>query len=229
MKFSKTITSILIFAILFTFVSCANKTNTDEENTSDAIVSADISDKEEESSIHNETVESTSKEAESSETKKADEKTTLPVSTTESATTATTTTAPAANNDSKPENAESIAEKIAGKTSLFEETLTKSSSKRALSLFGIAESDVTESAYYAASAAVAEEVLVVKAANQNAVDTIKTAIADRIEIQIEDYADYVPKEVPKLKSAIVYTNGNYVVFCVSANNTSALSVIKSLF
>ena len=123
----------------------------------------------------------------------------------------------------------SVASKIASNSGMFEETLVKSSTQRGLQLFGISSANVEEAAYYAASAAVAEEVLVVKATSASAASTIVSNMESRRSTQIEDYADYVPKEVPKLQSAVVYQNGEYVVFCVSNNNSAIRSVITNQF
>ena len=122
----------------------------------------------------------------------------------------------------------SVAATIAGKTSMFEEPLFQSSGSIGLDIFGIPSSAVSDVAYYVASAAVAEEVLVVKAASSADVSTIKSCIEARRSMQAEDYADYVPKEVPKLNSAITYTNGDVIVFCVSNNNSAMRSVISGL-
>ena len=122
----------------------------------------------------------------------------------------------------------SVAATIAGKTSMFEEPLFQSSGSIGLDIFGIPSSAVSEVAYYVASAAVAEEVLVVKAASSADVATIKSCIEARRSMQAEDYADYVPKEVPKLNSAITYTSGDVIVFCVSNNNSAMRSVIAGL-
>ena len=122
----------------------------------------------------------------------------------------------------------SVAATIAGKTSMFEEPLFQSSGSIGLDIFGIPSSAVSDVAYYVASAAVAEEVLVVKAASSADVSTIKSCIEARRSMQAEDYADYVPKEVPKLNSAITYINGDVIVFCVSNNNSAMRSVISGL-
>lgn len=128
-----------------------------------------------------------------------------------------------------PASAAEAASAIAAHSELFEEEMASASSSRALALFGIDGSDVAECAYYAASAAVAEEILVVKAADSSAVSAILQGIDERKETQLEDYADYVPKEVPKLESAVTYTNGDYVIFCVSGDSSAASSVINGLF
>lgn len=225
MKFSKIIIAILAVSMLFTFASCSEQTT--EETTTDSVAGETVEIVTEDETTANTTetttqaeTETTTAETTTAETTTAKETTTQAKTTT---TTTTTTTAPA------EKSVADIAASIAGKTSIFEEQLSKSSSSRALTLFGISASDVEEAAYYAASAAVAEEVLVVKASSSSAVSSIKSAMESRRSTQIEDYADYVPKEVAKLESAVIYTSGDYIVFCVSNNNSSASSTISGLF
>lgn len=211
----------LIMAVLL--VTCAftgcNKEPVQEENTTEAPVSEVAT---EEPSAELTTEKETTTEAETTTEK---ETTTKAETTTKKpeTTTKTETTTKKASVD-----VNSVAATIAGKTSMFEEPLFQSSGSIGLDIFGIPSSAVSDVAYYVASAAVAEEVLVVKAASSADVSTIKSCIEARRSMQAEDYADYVPKEVPKLNSAITYTSGDVIVFCVSNNNSAMRSVIAGL-
>ncbi|MCR5041031.1 MAG: DUF4358 domain-containing protein [Clostridia bacterium] len=142
---------------------------------------------------------------------------------TETTTEATTEPAPAG-----PESAASAASQIASSAS-FEEPLNESGTALGLGFFGITDDMVSDASYYAASAAVAEEILVVKASGADAVPSIIHGMEQRRDSQIEDYADYVPKEVPKLEDAVIYADGEWVVFCVSSDAAAAQSVIEGLF
>ena len=128
-----------------------------------------------------------------------------------------------------PASAAEAASAIAAHSELFEEEMSSASASRAMALFGLDDSDVAECAYYAASAAVAEEILVVKLRDASSAAAVMDGIKDRKEIQIEDYADYVPEEVPKIENAVTVTSGDYVVFCVSGDSSAAASVINGLF
>ncbi len=145
------------------------------------------------------------------------------------ATQAPTTAPTAAPTPTGPVSAADAASKIAAHSELFEEQMVSAGSERAISVFGLDPASVADCAYYAATAAVAEEVLVVKASNAAAVNSIVNGINERKASQLEDYADYVPKEVPKLQSAVTVTKGDYVVFCVSGNNAAAAEIINGLF
>ncbi len=217
------IKSILALIMVMAVVACAftgcNKEPLQEENTTEASVSEVLT---EEPSAEFTTEKETTTEAETTTEKetttKAETTTKKPETTTKAETTTKKTSV----------DVNSVAATIAGKTSMFEEPLFQSSGSIGLDIFGIPSSAVSEVAYYVASAAVAEEVLVVKAASSADVATIKSCIEARRSMQAEDYADYVPKEVPKLNSAITYTSGDVIVFCVSNNNSAMRSVIAGL-
>lgn len=125
--------------------------------------------------------------------------------------------------------ASQVASAVAARSDLFEEALAESSGSRGLTLFGIDSSSVSEASYYAATAAVAEEVLAVKLAPGASADTVRSAFAYRQSVQAEDYEDYVPKEVPKINNAVIYQNGDILVFCVSSDSAAVRSVLDSLF
>lgn len=211
----------LIMAVLL--VTCAftgcNKEPVQEENTTEAPVSEVAT---EEPSAELTTEKETTTEAETTTEKETTTKAETTTKKPETTTKAETTT------KKSSVDVNSVAATIAGKTSMFEEPLFQSSGSIGLDIFGIPSSAVSDVAYYVASAAVAEEVLVVKAASSADVSTIKSCIEARRSMQAEDYADYVPKEVPKLNSAITYTNGDVIVFCVSNNNSAMRSVISGL-
>lgn len=225
---NKSILSVFVclLVILGVFAGCSKEETPDEPSTEE-ITTAVMTEKESESEDASQ--QATSVPTTAAGTTTADP-TTAAVTTTKAPETQVTTTKTPTT--AKPDNAvsvDNIAASIASHSGWFEESLSKGSSARALSMFGISSSDVAEASYYTASAAVAEEVLVVKASSSSAVSSIVSGMESRKASQIEDYADYVPKEVPKLESAVIYTSGDYVVFCVSNNNSAAKSAIAGLF
>lgn len=225
---NKSILSVLLclFVMLGVFAGCSKEEKTEEPSTEEAVaadVTVDVTEEKESLKPAADTTAAVT-------TTKAVQTTVPAETTTQTPTTkAETTKAPETEKTEKSINIDAVAASIASHAELFEEPLSKGSSARALSMFGLSDADVSEAAYYTASAAVAEEVLVVKASSSDAVSGILNGIENRRASQIEDYADYVPKEVPKLQSAVVYTSGDYVVFCVSNNSSAASSVIASLF
>lgn len=78
---------------------------------------------------------------------------------------------------------------------------------------------------YLSSGATAEEIAVFEFDSKDAAaDGLKKAQV-RIEEQKTDFESYIPKEIPKLDSAVVKQSGNYVIVCVS-NSDKAEKIIK---
>ncbi len=215
---------ILILSVVFVFAACA-KEPVEESNTTEPANDAVT---QEDATFAAETTTEKTEATTAQTTTKAPETTTKAPETTTKAP-ATTTKAPETTTKAPVQkSASAIASTVAG-TGMFEETLVNLPSSTALRVFGISSSIVADAAYYAGTAAVAEEVLVIRVNNAGDVAAVKSAMETRRANQISDYADYVAKEVPKLQSAVLYTSGNYVVFCVSNNNSAIKSVIANQF
>lgn len=229
------VTVLLTFSLCF--CACSREVSdeglTQIEPLTEESTTESISLPEEESESMAETTVAISAESTVTETE-APEQTDAPTSTEAPQTAAPQTAAPqtAAPQTEPPAaeaNVDEMAASIAANTAMFEERLEQSSANRGLSVFGIDAADVANASYYAASAAVAEEVLVVRAADSAAVSAIVNAMESHKATQIEDYADYVPKEVPKLENAIIYTNGNTVIYCVANDSAAAEAAVAGLF
>ena len=223
---------VALLAFGFCFSACSQET-TDEgltqiEPLTEESTTESLSLPEEESESMAETTVAISAESTVTETE-APEQTDVPTSTEAPQTAAPQTAAPQTEAPAETVDAQQMASSIASHTAMFEEQLQQSSTARGLTVFGINEGDVADAAYYAASAAVAEEVLVVQAADSAALSSIVSAMESHRAIQIEDYADYVPKEVPKLENAIIYTNGNTVIYCVANDSAAAQAAVAGLF
>lgn len=80
--------------------------------------------------------------------------------------------------------------------------------------------DYVKASVYLSSGATAEEIAVFEFDSKDtAADGLKKAQA-RIEEQKTDFESYIPKEIPKLDSAVVKQSGKYVIVCVSNSNTA---------
>ena len=219
----KILSAILAATLAVTAFAACSKTDDGSTDATDAAVSAS------DASTEAASTEEASTEAASTEkaTEKPEEKTTA-APTTEKPTEATTeapvnepeTEAPAPVAPSYSAN--EIASAILSGTS-FSEGLSASSGAIAAARFGI--SDYSDIAYYASTAAFAQEVLVVKTNNPGAAVAGANA---RKASQIEDYADYVPDEVPKLENAVILQSGEWVVFVVSNDAASARSIASGM-
>lgn len=112
----------------------------------------------------------------------------------------------------------------------FKDQLALIDKSMALSrLYALDEANIEDAAFYTNSNSTAEEIAVIKTKSADYVSTVKEAYESRINEQKEACKDYLPDEMPKLDSAVIYTNGNYVVLCISNDNGKISSVIKGIF
>lgn len=91
------------------------------------------------------------------------------------------------------------------------------------------EASIEDAAFYTNSSSTAEEIAVVKVKSSDYIDTVKVAYEKRVADQKDACKDYLPDEIPKLDSAVIYTNGNYAVLCISNDNSKAKEIIKGIF
>ena len=96
-------------------------------------------------------------------------------------------------------------------------------------LYSLDEAQIKASAFYTNSNATAEEIAVIETTSSEYVDTVKAAFEARITSQEAACKDYLPDEMPKLESAVIYSSGNYVILCVSNDNAGAKELIEDLF
>ena len=112
----------------------------------------------------------------------------------------------------------------------FKDSLAAVDNTMALTrLYVLDESMIEQAMFYTNSNATAEEIAVIKAKSEDYVATIQTAYETRIANQKEACKDYLPDEMPKLDSAVIYTKGNYVVLCISNDNEAAQNMLEDLF
>lgn len=112
----------------------------------------------------------------------------------------------------------------------FSETLAPVDNSMALSrLYVLDSAKIEEALFYTSSGATAEEIVVIKVNDASYMETVKAAFDTRIADQKEAFKDYVPEEVPKLEDAVIYTNGNYAILCVSGDSGKIDSAIANIF
>ncbi|MBR5409868.1 MAG: DUF4358 domain-containing protein [Clostridia bacterium] len=206
-----------------------------EVNSSDEATSEDASSEEassedassEEATTEEPTTEAPTTEAPTTEAPTTEAPTTE-APTTEAPTTEAPTTEAPTTEAPKPElSAAEVASAIVSRVS-FGEPVSASAGSIGAARFGLSAADYSDIAYYAATAAVTDEVLVVKLSSSAAAANVNAAFAARQAAQIEDYEDYVPTEVPKLENAVMYRSGDWMVFCVSADAAAARGVIANV-
>ncbi len=79
-------------------------------------------------------------------------------------------------------------------------------------------------ALYLSSGATAEEVAVFSFSSEDKAKEMEQNLKSRIDSQIAGFSDYVPDEVPRLESAVIYRSGRYVAFCVSGDENAQKEV-----
>ena len=105
-------------------------------------------------------------------------------------------------------------------------TMTEFSEDRIDKIIGV-KKDLYKQAvcYVDASGASAHEIDCFEANDENAAKDIEAALKTRIENQKTAFKDYVPAEMDKLNDPVLVVEGNYVIMCVSNNNSKAKEII----
>lgn len=83
-----------------------------------------------------------------------------------------------------------------------------------------------EAVAYMSKGATAEEIIVVRCANEADAKTVIAGIETFLADQRVDMERYQPQEVARMDNAVLTQRGVYVVLCVSADSDAAQRVIK---
>ncbi len=95
--------------------------------------------------------------------------------------------------------------------------------------YDISADDYSEfSVWWAGSGGDADEICIIKA-KDNKLDTVKDAVTKRLDNQKTTFKDYVPAQYDKLCSTEVKTEGNYVYWICTNDNTKVEDTILSYF
>lgn len=86
------------------------------------------------------------------------------------------------------------------------------------------------SVYICSSSASADEIAVFEASNKADAEKIKTAVQARINAKIAVFQNYgKPQEYSNIKNCVFETEGNYVLFAVTDDNSKAKKTMESFF
>ena len=129
----------------------------------------------------------------------------------------------------KEVNAQEAADAIRTQGDFKDQLATVQNTTALTRLYVLDEANIEEAAFYTNSSSTAEEIAVIKVKTQDYIDTVKTAYEKRIADQKDACKDYLPDEMPKLDSAVIYVNGNYAVLCISNDNSKIEGIIKGIF
>lgn len=106
----------------------------------------------------------------------------------------------------------------------FVDELSESKDKAFFTVYGLDESDIKVKKNYVGSAT-SEEITVIEAVDENAAQRVNDAVEAHLADYIEQFEDYAPDQVPKLRDPIFEKIGKYVILCVSDDNETAKKTI----
>lgn len=107
----------------------------------------------------------------------------------------------------------------------YSDTLTEVDLDTASMFLNFADVQIEEGYIYESSGATAEEIVVLVLKDEDSTAKAKVAFEQRVEEQTDNFTDYVPEEVPKLKDAVIVTDGVYAVLSVSGDSSKAKEII----
>ncbi len=125
-------------------------------------------------------------------------------------------------------NITELAEKL--KTSgAFEENISSTMepirADRAVEMFGAAQEDVKDAAYYTCVGATAAEILIFECTDESAASQVYDLADAHLEKLRTTYESYAPEEAKKVENAVKELYGRYVIVVVSSNADTVKSVI----
>lgn len=109
----------------------------------------------------------------------------------------------------------------------YKDTLNELSADMIQKLFGLAANTDYKAGkvYVGSGGATAEEIACFEANGSENAAKIKTALEKRIESQKTAFENYQPQEMDKLNSPVLICKGNYVMMCISDDNSKAQEII----
>ena len=121
---------------------------------------------------------------------------------------------------------EDLASKMAQSGS-FEDKLEKVDDGVVLESYNFTSDEVEELVSYQGSGASSEEIVILKVRDKNNLGSIKDKINIRLQDRKEAFESYLPNEVGKIENSVFLTKGNYVILCISNDNTKINELIDS--
>ena len=91
--------------------------------------------------------------------------------------------------------------------------------RQVLESYNFNSDEVEELVSYQGSGASSEEIVILKVRDKNNLGSIKDKINIRLQDRKEAFESYLPKEVGKIENSVFLTKRNYVILCISNDNT----------
>ena len=86
---------------------------------------------------------------------------------------------------------------------------------------GAAVKMYTGSGYYA------DRVALITLAGESDAQAAKDSVQEHVEQLRNQFANYIPEEVPKVENAVIWSQGNYVLLCVTADYQNAQDIVDN--
>lgn len=96
-------------------------------------------------------------------------------------------------------------------------------------MYGIDNTNLVDYKVYMASGGTADEIAIFFAKDEEKAAELKEVVNTRVQDQIKVMENYLPDEVSKLENALIYSEGPYVVLCVSGDTEKAKEIVNSYF
>ncbi|WP_165445447.1 DUF4358 domain-containing protein [Bacilliculturomica massiliensis] len=107
----------------------------------------------------------------------------------------------------------------------FKDTMSEVDSAVFYMLYGLTEEDVDREVMISSTGATAEEITIIHAASADKLEGIRSAVDAHIQAQRDGFENYVPEELDKLAEPVIKEIGDYIIVCVSDDNSGAENII----
>ncbi|WP_084145896.1 DUF4358 domain-containing protein [Anaerovorax odorimutans] len=111
----------------------------------------------------------------------------------------------------------------------FEDQLENVDMKVIETMYGINEDQISSYNVLMSTGATAEEIAVFGINNKDDKEKVIDALKMRVEDQKSIMESYKPKEMDKLNKAIIESNDNYVILCITGDEDNAQKIIGKYF
>ena len=124
--------------------------------------------------------------------------------------------------------AEELADKIIAESSIFSENMIRLGDNSVSNIFPFTDDSPWKIFFAGESGVKADEFLIVEAPSSERLDEYRAKIEGYIENRISQFSGYAPEEVPKLRSALLYCDGPYLIYMVCADTQAAKELINNI-
>ncbi|MFA9381779.1 MAG: DUF4358 domain-containing protein [Acetanaerobacterium sp.] len=93
----------------------------------------------------------------------------------------------------------------------------------------LSEDIVVDAAVYASTMVTADEVCVIRVADEDDVQAARAAIETRLEELADKFTGYREEELPKIQNAVIETHGTYLLMTTATDGETAAAEFEKMF